>query len=98
MVSPGNTEPSIRKVIRRKRPCGPVQSVMKRSNQAAWLGVLRKMSWVPLRFDGEVLVVVHRPPVPGGQGTQHHGGGGDRIGELGKLVAGVRRRPASVTA
>jgi hypothetical protein len=23
---------------------------MKRSNQAAWLGVLRKMSWVPLRL------------------------------------------------
>src|SRR5262249_24217654 len=32
------------------RPVGPVQSVTYRSNQAAWLGVLRKMSFVPLRW------------------------------------------------
>ena len=37
--------------------------------------------------DGEVLVVVHRPPVAGGQGPEHDGGGRDRVGQLGQLVA-----------
>ena len=37
--------------------------------------------------DGEVLVVVHRSPVPGGQGTQHHRGGTDVVAQLGQLVA-----------
>ena len=50
MVSPGKTEPFMRKVMRPRRPLGPVQSVTYRSNQAAWLGVFRKMSWVPLRL------------------------------------------------
>lgn len=49
MVSPGKTEPFIRNFIRPKRAVGPSQSVTYRSNQAAWFGVLRKMSLVPLR-------------------------------------------------
>ena len=41
----------------------------------------------PVAVDGEVLVVVHRPPVPGGQRPEHDGGGGHRVGQLGQLVA-----------
>ena len=50
IVSPGNTDPFIRNFMRPSRPYGPDQSVRYRSNHAAWFGVFKKMSRVPLRF------------------------------------------------
>ena len=55
MVSPGKTDPCIVKVILPSRPWGPVQSVRYRSNQAAWFGVFKKMSRVPLRSTAKSL-------------------------------------------
>lgn len=49
IVSPGKMESRMRNFMRPSRPVGPVQSVTKRSNQAAWFGVFRKMSCTPLR-------------------------------------------------
>ena len=55
MRSPGNTESRMRNVMRPSRPFGPVQSVTNRSIQAAWFGVFKKMSLVPLRFTAKSL-------------------------------------------
>src|SRR5262249_37910199 len=42
--------------------------------------------------DGEVVVVVHRPPVAGGQRAEHDGGGAHVVAERRQLVTGVDLR------
>ena len=58
-----------------------------RSNQAAWLGVLRKMSRVPLRSTAKSLSWCMGRQSRDGQGAEHHRGGGHRVGQLGQHVA-----------
>ena len=84
MVSPGKIEPSMRKVTRRSRPKGPVQSVMYRSNHEARFGMLRKMSRVPLRLTTKSLSWCMGRQSRAANLAEDDGRGRHRVGELGQ--------------